>query len=319
MADLIKFDKATTVPTGAEITANTVYFIKDVNGLGIAVADSTGTSVETIAVPTLSTLGLGNVNNTADADKPVSTATQTAIALKADLVAGKVPLTQIPDSVLGQLEYKGTYDMATALPAASTANKGEYYIASNATLANGYIIGDWAVSNGTSWDKIDNTDAVQTVQGRTGAVVITATDVGLGSVNNTADSAKPVSTAQQTALDLKAPLASPTFSGTVSDGSGKLRSIPTNAQAAYTLVAADNGKAIVSTGTTTVPASIFAAGDTIVVYNNSAAALTLTCSAVTAYITGTNTVKTSISLATRGMCTIFFYASNAIAVSGDVS
>ena len=44
---------------------------------------------------------------------------------------------------------------------------------------------------------------------------VTATMVGLGSVNNTADTAKPVSTAQQTALDLKANLASPTFTGTV--------------------------------------------------------------------------------------------------------
>jgi hypothetical protein len=44
---------------------------------------------------------------------------------------------------------------------------------------------------------------------------ITAAMVGLGSVNNTADSAKPVSTAQQTALDLKANLASPTFTGTM--------------------------------------------------------------------------------------------------------
>lgn len=43
---------------------------------------------------------------------------------------------------------------------------------------------------------------------------VTATMVGLGSVNNTADTAKPVSTAQQTALDLKANLASPTFTGT---------------------------------------------------------------------------------------------------------
>jgi len=45
---------------------------------------------------------------------------------------------------------------------------------------------------------------------------VTKSMVGLGSVDNTADSAKPVSTAQQTALDLKAPLASPTFTGTVS-------------------------------------------------------------------------------------------------------
>lgn len=45
---------------------------------------------------------------------------------------------------------------------------------------------------------------------------ITKSMVGLGSVDNTADTAKPVSTAQQTALNLKANLASPTFTGTVS-------------------------------------------------------------------------------------------------------
>jgi hypothetical protein len=41
-------------------------------------------------------------------------------------------------------------------------------------------------------------------------------DVGLGNVDNTADASKPVSTAQQTALDLKANLSGPTFTGTVS-------------------------------------------------------------------------------------------------------
>ena len=40
-------------------------------------------------------------------------------------------------------------------------------------------------------------------------------DVGLGNVDNTADASKPVSTAQQTALDLKANLSGPTFTGTV--------------------------------------------------------------------------------------------------------
>ena len=49
----------------------------------------------------------------------------------------------------------------------------------------------------------------------TGTVAgVTKTMVGLGSVDNTADSAKPVSTEQQTALDLKAPLASPALTGT---------------------------------------------------------------------------------------------------------
>lgn len=44
---------------------------------------------------------------------------------------------------------------------------------------------------------------VQSVQGRTGAVVITATDVGLGNVDNTSDINKPTSTAQQTSIDVK--------------------------------------------------------------------------------------------------------------------
>jgi hypothetical protein len=39
--------------------------------------------------------------------------------------------------------------------------------------------------------------------------------VGLSNVDNTSDASKPVSTAQQTALNLKAPLANPTFTGTV--------------------------------------------------------------------------------------------------------
>lgn len=45
--------------------------------------------------------------------------------------------------------------------------------------------------------------AVASVNGRTGAVTLTKSDVSLSSVDNTADSAKPVSTAQQTALDAK--------------------------------------------------------------------------------------------------------------------
>jgi len=45
--------------------------------------------------------------------------------------------------------------------------------------------------------------------------------LGLGNVDNTADAAKPVSTATRAALNLKAPLASPTFTGTITgNGSG---------------------------------------------------------------------------------------------------
>lgn len=105
---------------------------------------------------------------------------------------GKVVLTQIPDNILGQLEYMGTWDLTT-FPTAT--QKGQYWIAS--VNGNGYIVGDWAVWNGTAFDKVDNTDAVATVAGRTGNVVLTKSDVGLANVDNTADSTKKVLSANK--------------------------------------------------------------------------------------------------------------------------
>src|SRR5689334_11453658 len=46
------------------------------------------------------------------------------------------------------------------------------------------------------------------------ALTLVKGDVGLGNVDNVSDANKPVSTAQQAALDAKAPLASPAFTGT---------------------------------------------------------------------------------------------------------
>ena len=63
-------------------------------------------------------------------------------------VNGKVVLTQIPDSVLGQLEYMGTWNFAT-LP--TSTQKGQYWIAN--TSGNGYVVGDWAVWNGATFDR----------------------------------------------------------------------------------------------------------------------------------------------------------------------
>ena len=120
---------------------------------------------------------------------------------------GKVPLTQINDVLLGSVNYKGTYNALANTPAlpAATTNKGHYYIVSTAgtqfslTLA----IGDWIISNGATYGKVDNNNAVTSVAGRVGSVTLTSSDVGLENVNNTSDLNKPISTANQTALDLK--------------------------------------------------------------------------------------------------------------------
>lgn len=56
-------------------------------------------------------------------------------------------------------------------------------------------------------------NTVASVAGKTGVVTLVKADVGLGNVDNTSDANKPISTAAQTALDLKAPLASPALTG----------------------------------------------------------------------------------------------------------
>jgi len=41
-----------------------------------------------------------------------------------------------------------------------------------------WVVGDWAIFNGTVWQKVDNTDAVTSVNGYTGTVSLTYSDVG---------------------------------------------------------------------------------------------------------------------------------------------
>lgn len=118
---------------------------------------------------------------------------------------GKVPLSELSDAVLGQVIYQGTWDAATNTPTLPMVpeNKGDYYVASSTGTFEGieYETGDWIISNGTAWEKVNNTDAVRTVAGRKGDVVLNKSDVGLDQVDNTSDVNKPVSTAQQSALD----------------------------------------------------------------------------------------------------------------------
>jgi hypothetical protein len=91
---------------------------------------------------------------------------------------GKVPTTQLPDSVVGGMEYKGAWDASSEVYP-SNPETGFYYIISvQGTISTTlYHVGDWIVYNGTSWDKIDNTDSVTSVNTKIGAVVLNGADV----------------------------------------------------------------------------------------------------------------------------------------------
>lgn len=95
-------------------------------------------------------------------------------------------------SVTGGLSYLGTWNASTNTPtlASSVGTNGNYYVVSVAgsTNLNGitdWQIGDWAIFNGTVWQKIDQSNLVTSVNGQTGAVSLIYSDVGAPSVSGT--------------------------------------------------------------------------------------------------------------------------------------
>jgi hypothetical protein len=88
-------------------------------------------------------------------------------------------------NAIGALVYKGTWNASANTPTLTSGvgNKGDYYYVSVAGSTNldgitDWQVGDLALFNGTVWQKIDNTDAVQSVNGKTGVVVLNSNDVG---------------------------------------------------------------------------------------------------------------------------------------------
>jgi hypothetical protein len=94
--------------------------------------------------------------------------------------------------------------------------------------------------------------------------------------------------------------------------------------ASYILVAGDVGKFVElgASGTIVIPASVFAAGDAISVFNNTSASIACTCSAITTvYEGGTNTniSATGFSITTRGVVTILFIATTTVVITGNLA
>ena len=138
----------------------------------------TGTTAMTASatIPNTDITGLGTAS-TKDAGVALGVATLDA--------SGKVPTSQIP--MQGDLNYQGTWNASTNTPTltSSVGTQGYYYVVdvAGSTNLNGitdWNIGDWAIFNGSIWQKVDNTDAVTSVNGQVGTVVLTTTNITEG-------------------------------------------------------------------------------------------------------------------------------------------
>lgn len=155
---------------------------------------------------TKSNIGLGNVDNTADADKPVSTATQTALSGKVDKVTGKgLSANDFTDTLKNKLD---------GIASGAEVNVQANWNTSDST-SDSYIQNKPSIPSKTSdltndSGFITSSDVpVKGVKGdaeatyRSGNVNITKANIGLGNVDNTSDASKPISTATQAALNTK--------------------------------------------------------------------------------------------------------------------
>ena len=136
---------------------------------------------------TANEIGLGNVDNTADIDKPISTATQTALEGKAD-----TGHTHTVSDITDMPAYL-TQETDPTVPAwAKSKNKPTYTADEVGAAKKKHTHNVSDITDMPEWAKAENKP------------VYTASEVGLGNVDNTADIDKPISTATQTALDGKA-------------------------------------------------------------------------------------------------------------------
>ncbi|MCP3674992.1 MAG: hypothetical protein GY829_11060 [Gammaproteobacteria bacterium] len=151
---------------------------------------------------TASDVGLANCDDTTDLEKPVSTATQTA--LDAVSTAAQTALDTVSTATQTALDAKEGTITLTANRAIETNSSGKLIDSDITTTELSYL--DNATSNIQAQinSHTSNTSNPHSV---------TAADLGLENCDNTSDTDKPVSTAAQTALDLKANLASPALTG----------------------------------------------------------------------------------------------------------
>ncbi len=247
----------------------------------------------TVSGITKTMVGLGNVDNTTDLSKPISTATQTALDAKASNtdLALKAPLASptftgtvsgITKSMVGLGNVDNTTDLnkpiSTATQTALDAKASNTDLALKAPLASPTFTG--------------------TVSGITKAMV------GLGNVDNTTDLSKPISTATQTALDAKAPLASPTFTGTVSSpvyASAPLVLTPSSGTITWNPASGLNASVVLAGNSTLAFSSAPASGTygTLVVTQPAGGGATLTLPSGTHRVLGSAST-TTVGLSTAG-------------------
>jgi hypothetical protein len=223
-------NKPVSIAQAAADAAVQAFSIQRANHTGTQSA-STITGLAAVATSGLKAdVGLGNVDNTSDANKPVSSAQQTALNLKEDLTNKatslvspdntKYPTTLAVSNAIGAI-VSGVSSFNTrtgaVLPQSGDYTKSDVGLANvdNTSDANKPISTATATALSGKEPTITAGTTSQYYRGDKSFQTLDKSAVGLGNVDNTSDANKPVSTAQSTALSLKVDKAGDNLTGTL--------------------------------------------------------------------------------------------------------
>jgi hypothetical protein len=119
----------------------------------------------TAADTAFDTTGVTLFAGTAVTETNVQSALAYLYGHKADLDAnGKLLVAQMPEVLVGALQYQGTFDASAGTPP-TDPKRGQYYVITAAGTIGGvaYTIGDWIVYSGTTWQNVQGGATVDAI------------------------------------------------------------------------------------------------------------------------------------------------------------
>jgi hypothetical protein len=201
----------------------------------------------------------------------------------------------------------------TAVPASVTVTTLTATSASITTLSGttlGYSSANITTLSGTSAN-------ITTINGTSANITtVTGTTGGFTSAN--------ITTLSSTSANVTTLTGTSATITTILDGAGNVRDIPSAGAAKtslYTLAITDVGEFVTvgASGAIDVPNGVFAAGNAVSIFNNTASNATISLTITTAYLAGTDSDKASVTLATRGVATVLFISNSVCVLTGNLT
>ena len=173
----------------APITGSTNYISSTLsNGyINIGNGSNVATAVQPSGEWTISNTGVATLANSAVIGKVLTglNISGSTISATDSILQAFGKLQNQINGVLGGAIYQTVWNATTNSPslANGTGTKGYYYITSVAGTVNfgagniTFRVGDWAIYDGSIWSRVDNSDAVSSVNGYLGAVSLVTSDI----------------------------------------------------------------------------------------------------------------------------------------------